>query len=401
MRRLAACLAASWATPAFGASPIFPEQRLPLRFSHRQHLALNLKCDFCHESAPASRLSSDSLVPTEETCASCHKIDRADPTKQATPVAACDGCHPGYPGRGQPARIDIPAPHVRFNHRTHVSRGTDCERCHVGVRTADLATQANLPRMPMCLECHDGRQASARCTTCHLGEPDGRIRTSLPGGANLVPSGVLRGDAHDLRFRTDHRRVAANDEAYCKNCHKPSECQSCHDGVVKPMSIHGNEYLTIHAADARRNTPDCDSCHRRQTFCLGCHQRAGVTLPRDVLAVRRDADVGENGFFTDGRRFHPEGWADTRRGPGHHSFEAQRNVAACASCHREETCLGCHATQEVSTNLYGRPTNPAGAFIDPHPPGFASSERCRSLAARNGRSCLKCHARDDPRRACR
>jgi len=401
MKRASILLSLALAAPALGQSPvIFPAQKLPLRFSHKQHLALNVKCDFCHESAPGSRVSSDVLTPNEDVCATCHPIDRADPTKQAKPVASCDGCHAAFVREGEPARIEIVPPYLRFNHQTHVSRGMECVLCHAGVPDAELATRKHLPRMTMCLACHDGRKAPARCTTCHLGEPDGRIRTTLPGG-KLTPSGVLRGDAHDLRFRTDHRRVAANDDAYCKNCHKQSECQSCHDGVMKPLSIHGNEYLTIHAADARRNTPDCDSCHRRQTFCLGCHQRSGVALPRDVLALSRTAGTSENAYFTDGRRFHPEGWADTRRGASHHSYEAQRNIAQCASCHREETCLGCHATQQVSTNLYGRPTNAAGAFINPHPSGFASTEGCRSLAARNGRACLKCHARDDTRRACR
>jgi cytochrome c7-like protein len=389
------------AAPALGdPSPlIFPDQRLPLSFSHRQHLALHLKCDFCHESAPQSRLASDNLVPKEEACASCHHIDRSDPTKQARPLAACAGCHPGFAGAGEPPRVDIPAPNLRFNHQVHVARGVECVHCHAGIPEANLATRSELPRMPLCLECHDGRQAPERCTTCHLGEADGRIRTALPAG-KLSPSGVLRGDAHDLRFRTDHKKVATNDPAYCANCHRQTECLSCHDGVVKPLSIHGNEYLTIHAADARRNQPDCGSCHRRQTFCLGCHQRTGVALGRDVLALSRSADPGYNAFYSADRRFHPKDWADPIRGPNHHSFQAQRNIAECASCHREETCLGCHATGEVSANLYNRPSSPVGGFIDPHPPGFAATERCRSLAARNPRVCLKCHARDDARLGC-
>jgi len=401
MRRARLILALACATPALAdPSPlIFPEQRIPLRFNHKQHLALNLKCDFCHDMAATSRRSSDRLIPTEETCATCHRIDRADPHKEAKPVAACAGCHPGFSGAGKPPLVQIPAPNLRFNHQAHISRGVDCVRCHANVPSAELATRTDLPRMSMCLSCHDGRQAPARCTTCHLAQPDGRVRTALPGG-KLSPSGVLRGDAHDLRFRTDHRRVAHNDEAYCANCHRQTECQSCHDGVQKPLDFHGNEYLTLHAADARRNQPDCGSCHRRQTFCVGCHQRTGVAFPGDVRALARDADTSENAFFTGARRFHPQGWADEQRGPDHHAFQAQRNIAQCASCHREETCLQCHATQVVTENLFGRSINAVGA-IDPHPPGFANTDRCRSLAARNPRVCLKCHARDDPFRSCR
>ena len=98
---------------------------------------------------------------------------------------------------------------------------------------------------------------------------------------------------------------------------------------------------------------------------------------------------GSNGEFTG--RFHPEGWitydaagpVTSEDGPArdrdHHSFEAQRNIKQCAACHREDFCLRCHSTQAGS---YG---------ISPHPNGWAGSRRCRSLAARAGRMCLRCH----------
>ncbi|MEK6607937.1 MAG: cytochrome c3 family protein [Myxococcota bacterium] len=373
---------------------IIPEQRIPLRFSHRQHLALNVKCEFCHSKAALSRVARDFLVPPEEVCADCHAIERDKPNKQAKPVAACGGCHPGFSGIGQPARIEIPPPFVKFNHQVHVSRGVECVTCHATVPTADLATRAELPRMPLCLSCHDGKQAPSQCTTCHLGDAEGRIKTALPTGT-LTPSGVLRGDAHDLRFKMDHRRVAANDERYCENCHRQEWCQSCHNGIVKPLDFHGNDYLSLHAADARRNIPDCASCHRRQTFCLGCHQRSGVALARDVRGVDPSADTTTNAHFTQGRKFHPEGWIDDARGPSHHAPQAQRNIAASASCHPQETCLASHATAGL------RSTSPVGRFVDPHPAGFATSRRCRALADKNPRACLKCHTVDDPARSCR
>lgn len=373
---------------------IFPEQRIPLTFSHEQHLAKKLKCDFCHSKAPGSRVARDFLIPSESACLDCHEIERDKPDKQAKPGAACAGCHPGWNGAGQPPRVDVPAPWIKFNHEVHVARGVECVRCHATVPGVALATRADLPRMPLCLECHDGRQAPSRCTTCHVSEADGRIRTDLPTGV-LEPSGVLRGDAHDLAFRRDHRRAAANDERYCENCHRPEWCLGCHNGVMKPLDIHGNDYLTLHAADARRNVPDCSSCHRVQTFCLGCHQRSGVALARDGQALpgaTRMPSEPYNPFFTGGRRFHPPGWVATPRASDHHSFQAQRNVGACASCHREETCLGCHATAAVRMGAAGN--------NNPHPSGWADSSRCRALASKNPRMCLKCHALDDPLREC-
>jgi hypothetical protein len=223
--------------------------------------------------------------------------------------------------------------------------------------------------MGLCLECHDGEQAPAACTTCHLGD-GARVRVDYPEG-RLVPSGALRGDAHDLGFRLDHGRVAASDERYCASCHRREECLDCHDGVLKPLDFHGNDYARLHAIDARRASTDCGSCHRLQTFCTGCHARSGVNDDPKTSEFQRPSQV-----LGAANRFHPPGWwsGNQARGPGDHSFEAQRNLRACASCHREEFCKDCHGQQ-----------------VNPHPAGFGSSARCRSLLARAGRTCLRCH----------
>src|SRR5690606_4193483 len=56
---------------------IFPEQRIPLTFSHARHLALDgydpLTCETCHD-AEGSRSSLDSLIPGEDACTICHDI---------------------------------------------------------------------------------------------------------------------------------------------------------------------------------------------------------------------------------------------------------------------------------------------------------------------------------------
>jgi hypothetical protein len=352
---------------------IFPPQRLPLSFSHAQHLALKIGCGYCHEDAARSRRAADQNVPGEAVCATCHEIDRARPDKAVAPGepdARCDACHPGWDGRGEPPRLVLPPPNLKFNHEAHVARGMRCQDCHGDLRDVGLATRAQLPRMPSCLGCHDGERASGACTTCHLAERDGRVRTMLPEGP-LLPSGTLRGDAHDARFRLEHARVAANDERYCASCHVRSFCLDCHDGVVKPMDFHAGDYVTTHAVDARRGALDCGGCHRRQTFCTGCHARLGVSDDPKTTAFPRPPE----GSATPARAFHPPGWVSTSglRSANDHSFQAQRNLAACASCHREDSCKACHQA------------------VNPHPAGFASSRRCRALASRSGRMCLRCH----------
>jgi hypothetical protein len=364
---------------------IFPRQSIPLYFSHEQHLAQKLPCDMCHEAAPDSTSASESLIPTEETCTTCHEIDRAQPDKQVAagqPDAKCSSCHPGWNGQGEPARVVIPRPNLKFNHKVHVDRKIRCIDCHGDLlaRKVGLATRAELPRMTLCFDCHEKSKSrsATKCTTCHLGEAGGRMKTDLPEG-KLVPSGVLRGDAHDLRFRTEHARIAKTDEAYCGSCHEKEFCVDCHDGVVKPLDFHGNDYVTLHPIDARRNNPDCSACHRAQTFCTGCHGRVGVGDDPKTSQFERPSVIG-------GARnlFHPR----TPRGDGtdswtadHHATQGRRNIKACASCHREEFCMSCHAG--------------AGA-IDPHGPSFASSSRCEALRSRSERMCMRCHVMEVP-----
>jgi hypothetical protein len=231
--------------------------------------------------------------------------------------------------------------------------------------------------------------APNECATCHVAAGNGMIRTEYDTGS-LSPSGVLRGDDHDLNFRTSHRFAAQNDDAYCGNCHRKSFCVDCHNGVVKPMDFHGNDYLTLHTIDARRSSTTCTACHRLQTFCVGCHSRSGVS-PDGRGGDFGSRDPALNNFS---ENYHPAGWV--RFNPGlqlgggsrerdHHSFEAQRNIEQCAACHREDFCAGCHTEMsDVSS-----PNRQPG--VNPHPNNWANSRRCEALRARAGRMCLRCH----------
>jgi hypothetical protein len=366
------------------ASPsevIFPPQELPLRFSHKKHLAKNIECDFCHEKAPGSKQSADNLIPNEDVCSTCHPIDRENPTKISKSATACAFCHPS----GSDERVVIRPPNLRFDHSVHVGKGVPCTHCH-DMGKVDVATRAQLPEMAVCLACHDsGRgqfHAASRCSTCHLTQPDNTLKQVFPSGV-LRPSGKLRGDAHTIDFRTHHKEVAANDEKYCQSCHRQDFCQACHNGVVKPFDFHGNDYISRHPIDARRNDPDCSSCHRAQSFCLSCHERLGVV----------DRNTGRSSAFQPlgTRTFHPSGWANpTAAGnPNHHAWQAQRNLRQCVACHRQETCMECHASNTSAAGAAGQ------MWISPHPPDWAGSNRCRSLADRNKRMCLRCHGVTD------
>jgi hypothetical protein len=372
---ISAVLSFSVALAGPGAAPpsrvVYPVQRLPLRFSHAQHAGtLALACTTCHDRAATSRSAVDLLTPPEAACRDCHAIDRTRPDGTGSgPATACKACHPGYTPGAAVARIAIPTANLKFSHAAHAT--ATCQSCHgdLAKDAVGLATRDHLPRMESCMTCHDGVTAAETCTTCHLATPGGRVRTELPDG-RLVPMGGVGGAPHDADFRVHHERVAQAEPRTCAACHEERFCADCHLGTTKPMDFHAGDYVSMHAVEARRGVPDCAACHNSQRFCVSCHERSGV-------GVRGDSGFERTG--TSGR-FHPPGWADAGgRGPDHHATEAQKNLKACTSCHREDFCLECHTAE------------PARRGSSPHGPGWSSSARCRALAAKNQRMCLRCH----------
>ena len=369
---------------------IYPPQQIPLRFDHRLHndrAGLAMACTDCHTTARTSTAASDRLLPSPGVCDRCHGSDHRDLLAvKAGPDAkgACVACHTGYrPEDGNTvARVVIPTPHLRSNHRAHADRAIGCESCHGAVQAMGMATREQMPRMKGCFGCHalanPGRgDARAECVTCHEPLPDGRIVASYPEG-KLMPPRWLGNLQHTADFLERHKRVAADNSRACGACHTESYCADCHDGRVRPRSVHPNDYLSLHAVESRLEASRCTSCHQEQQFCLPCHQRAGVAQTAGPGSNRQQG------------RFHPPRtiWSELPRTRQHHAWEAMRNLNACVGCHTERDCTVCHATQAAG-----------GRGFDPHPAGFAS--RCAAAARKNPRPCLVCHEGTDPRSLCR
>jgi hypothetical protein len=361
---LAAALPARADGPAGPSAVIYAPSSQPLRFSHRAHRSEG--CASCHTYALKSTRAQDDLTPAEAVCARCHRIDRAHPER-----TKCARCHTAWNALGFPLPVVKRAPQLKFSHKLHAA--IPCVRCHEGVEDCTRPSLSHLPTMTSCRECHEGKRR-LRCSGCHLTDPSGRLRTRLDTGL-LTPSGSLHGDRHGPDFVTEHGQVG-KEARYCESCHRQAQCLHCHNGVYKPRSIHGNNYALLHGPDARRNKPDCGSCHRGQSFCVPCHERSGVS----PAAPDNPFQPGLGGIGSGRLRFHPSGWSGRTAAAGNlHAAQARRNMRTCSSCHREDACLTCH------TAIPGRPAN-----ISPHGPGFATSAKCRSLA-RNKRVCHKCH----------
>ncbi|HEY5949060.1 MAG TPA: cytochrome c3 family protein [Kofleriaceae bacterium] len=349
---------------------VYPPQRLPLIFSHAKHIARGTTCVQCHPGGTTSRSTIDNLLPTEANCLGCHAIDRNDPAKVATPVAACAGCHPGFKPGVPVERSYVMSSSLKFDHSAHVK--STCESCHGDLRNVDLATTRDLPTMASCLSCHLDGGDQRQCTSCHFAAIGGLMETKFPHG-ELVPRQTGLGDEHGPMFERDHKQQARRNDATCNACHDKSECVECHQGVVKPAEFHTGNYLLVHASEAKRGRPDCSACHRAQTVCVACHERSG-------LGTRGETDFNSRDPI---KQFHPLGWASQGAGPNLHAAVAKRSVGSCASCHREEDCLQCHSAEATSLR------------VSPHGPGWRGSSRCRALDRGNRRMCLRCHITQD------
>lgn len=370
------------ATAGEARSPaVYPEQSIALRFSHGAHLRLrDVGCTTCHDQIAGSDRSADRNIPAEARCAACHRIAAARSGQKVDPPSGCRDCHPGFDFTVHlaPRASLFPAPNLVFSHARHLGREAQCRDCHGSLAQVDLASRDQLPRMATCLGCHDGRKAPDGCATCHPASKAAKgapLETRFPSGELRPGPGNPFGLDHGPRFELGHALIAARQLGQCMACHTESACQRCHDGATRPQPIHPGDFISTHMVPARQGSQRCDACHRRQSFCIACHERTGVG---------RNADAP---FYDPAlAKVHPPGWMSV--GPGFHGVQAARDIASCASCHREEQCQACHATTTLGARV--------------HPPGFAA--RCREMMRGNDRACWKCHVPTnaaDPAARCR
>lgn len=367
--------------PTRRGSAVYPKQDLPLRVNHAVHLKKGMDCSDCHTGIDASRKASDNNFPRGKTCDACHGAQHPKPKDVE---ANCKLCHTAVDDQNRvTAGLRAPKPMLTFNHQLHAKAGSACEDCHGDMSKVRLASVLQLPDEQSCLTCHDGQGATDACSACHPTESSGRLKVraiddrSMPA---LVPhADNAWGAAHDLAFVEDHAHISKANPKLCESCHDETFCIDCHAGSIRPMRIHSGDFINTHALDARAQTQNCQSCHRTQSFCMGCHQRLGFDREASAFTV--------GGALT----FHTEGWAGPPGMPQEHAHAAQRNMAACSSCHTEDSCLACHATAQGPI---------AGLGANPHGARFRDSARCTALSTRNRRVCLKCHAPGDPQLEC-
>ena len=139
------------AAAAWAAEP--PVQPIP--YSHKQHIALGLKCKDCHTNPDPGELMG---IPASSKCMTCHSTIKKDsPHIQKLAASKAIDWVRVY---------QIPS-YVYFNHRTHLESSAQCEKCHGQVAERDRLFREGDISMGACMKCHRANQASISCNYCH------------------------------------------------------------------------------------------------------------------------------------------------------------------------------------------------------------------------------------------
>jgi len=133
----------------------------PIAYSHKQHIALGLRCLDCHSSADTGAAAT---IPSVHKCMLCHaKLATAKPEIQK--LAAYAAQKREVPWQ-RVYRFD-PEALVKFQHAPHVRAKIDCARCHGDMTQATVAQVNVTHTMGTCLTCHRQNKAPEDCAACH------------------------------------------------------------------------------------------------------------------------------------------------------------------------------------------------------------------------------------------
>lgn len=382
-----------------------------LDFSHTEHPDVSDRgapaaCEACHRE-PGEPTRMAVTGPRPDGCLSCH--EHRAPAHLA-PEADCLECHlPLTRARELPssriAEFPLPDAHREPGFVSDHGGTVDdppascsvcharesCQRCHLNGeslapvrslgsdsrvaalveawdpeypepsthRTASWGWEhgeaARLGAGSSCANCH----TRPTCEGCHLGGLDDRLGVPpepLPDDPRGLKESGDPGNVHGPEFIGRHKIEASAVPGSCESCHRRSSfCVSCHEGSADP-GFHLDNFMAQHAAEAYGNQTECTSCHNTEVFCRSCHEGAG-------LSSRGRVDAS----FHNSRPF----WL-LEHGEG-----ARKGLESCTTCHAQNDCAQCHSAR-------------GGWRVSPHGPDF-DARRMRDQAPL---TCLRCHFGD-------
>jgi len=139
-----------------------PDPVQPIEFPHNIHVGRKIACnEYCHEGVRTQAVAG---LPSIRTCMLCHNAIATDrPRIQQITAMRENGQDLAW------QRVfDYPAAsHVKFNHAPHIRADLACSTCHGNIAEQTVAQRNVAMTMGFCVNCHNQKQASVDCQTCH------------------------------------------------------------------------------------------------------------------------------------------------------------------------------------------------------------------------------------------
>ncbi|MFQ6604153.1 MAG: cytochrome c3 family protein [Fidelibacterota bacterium] len=253
-----------------------------IRFSHPLHVEdEELECTTCHSDVSQSTQLDYSILPTMDVCSDCHEVEDDE---------NCSICHMNTddPLSYQEFHHNSGLP---FSHKRHLSRFTDCGKCHGATLVDDGEERYQAWDESQCRQCHS------------INKPENH----MPGWKDIHGSTVV-----------------SRDENNCSMCHTQSYCDQCHALQQFEPRVHPVDFMIRHGMESRLGIKDCYTCHNIATSCYTCHVR------NQHMPVDHNLPDWVNNLPEDG---------------GLHGSSAADSPMTCKACHLDEnnpTCLRCH-----------------------------------------------------------
>ncbi|MFL6561437.1 MAG: cytochrome c3 family protein, partial [Bacillus sp. (in: firmicutes)] len=248
-------------------------------------------CSSCHEMKPEFYTWKAS-THSEVDCVNCHigpgvenyskakanglmQVLRKTTNTYTAPIqmpkdipnSACESCH-NMDTREVTASGDLIIPHDK-----HLAKDIKCTQCHSGVAHGKVAERQvtfksdyakwdtslgksmmgdikfTRTKMETCIECHEARDVSTACKTCHTTE--------------MVPKSHKKES-----FKTEtHGQSAKKDVSSCNSCHKYMSDEEIKDMQDVPAS---QQFLSTGKV-IQKNSITAKDYAKENTFCKKCH----------------------------------------------------------------------------------------------------------------------------------
>jgi len=155
---IALCISlAALVATACGNVDASPDQ--PIAFPHKLHADAQIDCVFCHEFFDSQAAAG---IPRTELCGTCHSAmsQESEATRELMRYVDDEEIIPWV------RLYELPQ-YTYFPHKWHVRAGIECAACHGAIGESMTASRHRVLDMQFCLDCHESRQASVDCVTCH------------------------------------------------------------------------------------------------------------------------------------------------------------------------------------------------------------------------------------------